>query len=86
MIVLINIIKVAFQVLDLLIIARVIMSWIKHDPYNPIIRFVNEITEPVLSPFRKLMPRGSMIDLSPLLAILILQLVERLVIQFLVKL
>ncbi|MHB1421256.1 MAG: YggT family protein [Bacillota bacterium] len=83
MTVLSNIIHVAFRVLDWLIIARVIMTWIKHDPHHPVIRFVYEITEPVLAPLRRLMPKGSMIDFSPILAFLVLQLVERLVLQFL---
>lgn len=75
------IIRTAFEVLNWLIIARVLLSWIRHDPYHPIIRFIYEVTEPILIPFRRLIPPrpGMPIDWSPFIAILALQLVERLV-------
>ncbi|MDN5345291.1 MAG: YggT family protein, partial [Clostridia bacterium] len=61
--------------------------WFPHDPYHPIMRFIYEITEPVLAPFRRLMPRTSIpIDFSPLIAVLVLQLVERLLISFILRL
>ncbi len=76
-------IRIAFEVLDWLIIIRVLLSWIPHDPYNPIFRFIYEITEPVLAPFRRLLGRRMMVDFSPILAIFAIQLVEMLVIDFL---
>ncbi|KKM12252.1 hypothetical protein SY88_03560 [Clostridiales bacterium PH28_bin88] len=78
MINIVSVVHVAFEVLYWLIIARVVLSWFRV-PYNPVTRFIYEITEPVLAPFRRLMPRGTMIDFSPLVALLALQLVERLV-------
>lgn len=73
-----TIIRVALEVLDWLIIARVLLSWVSHDPRNPVIRFVYETTEPILAPIRRMMPRTSMpIDFSPLVAILLLQLIKR---------
>ncbi|BCV20904.1 YggT family protein [Moorella sp. Hama-1] len=76
-------VRVAFEVLNWLIIARILISWFPHDPNNPIMRFIYEITEPVLAPFRRLMPRTTMpIDFSPIIAVLVLQLVERLLISF----
>jgi YggT family protein len=80
---LVRIIEVAFRVLELLIIARVILSWIRIGYENPIVRFIYEITEPILAPIRKLMPGNIMIDFSPLIAILILQLIEMLVFSLL---
>lgn len=80
-------IRVAFEVLNWLIIARIIISWFPHDPYHPIMRFIYEITEPVLAPFRRLMPRSSIpIDFSPIIAVLVLQMVERLLIGFILRL
>lgn len=76
-------IRIAFEVLDWLIIIRVLLSWIPHDPYNPIFRFIYEITEPVLAPFRRLLGRRMMVDFSPILAIFAIQLVEMLVIDLL---
>ncbi|CEP69494.1 Uncharacterised protein family Ycf19 [Moorella glycerini] len=80
-------IRVAFEVLNWLIIARILISWFPHDPYHPVMRFIYEVTEPVLAPFRRLMPRTSIpIDFSPIIAVLVLQLVERLLISFILRL
>lgn len=52
----IQIVETAFTVLVWLIIGRCILSFIRHDPYHPIIKFIYEVTEPVMSPFRRLLP------------------------------
>lgn len=77
-------VRTAFEVLNWLIIIRVLLSWIRHDPYHPIIKFIYEITEPILAPFRRLIPirPGMPIDWSPFIAILVLQFVERIVLGF----
>ncbi len=53
-----------------LIIARAILSWVNPDPYNPIVRFLYNVTEPVLSYLRRRLPLvyGGL-DLSPLLVL-----------------
>ena len=78
---LIQIVNIAFQVLMYLIIGRCILSFIRHDPYNPIIKFVYDVTEPVMAPFRRLLPMGYGIDFSPLLAVFALGLLNKLLIQ-----
>ena len=62
----------------ILVFARAILSWVDPDPNNGLVRFVRVTTEPLLSPFRKLLPpwRTGGIDLSPLLAFLALKLLE----------
>ena len=47
------------------------------DPRNPVAIFLGDITEPILSPIRQFMPRLGMLDLSPLVAIILLQLIGR---------
>jgi YggT family protein len=60
------------EVYMLLILARVILSWVNPNPRNDFLRMVIVVTEPVLAPLRALIPlRG--IDLSPIAAFLILQ-------------
>lgn len=86
MLTVISLIRAAFQVLTWLVIIRVLLSWVQHDPYHPVFRFIYEVTEPVLRPFRRLMPRGAMVDFSPIVALLALQLVEWLVVQVVVSL
>ncbi len=80
-------VRVVFETFNWLIIARILLSWFPHDPNHPVMRFIYEITEPVLAPFRRIMPRTSMpIDFSPVIAILVVQLVERLLISFILRL
>jgi YggT family protein len=55
----------------------VIISWVGMDPRNPFFIFLHDITEPILAPIRQFMPRLGMLDLSPLVAIILLQLLAR---------
>ena len=54
-------------------IARAVLSWVSPDPYNPIVRFINNVTDPVLNQIRKRLPMmyGG-IDFSPIVVILII--------------
>lgn len=55
------------------IIGRAIISWVNADPYNPIVRFLYEITEPVLSRIRRVVPiMGGGLDFSPMILIVII--------------
>jgi YggT family protein len=56
------------------IVIRAVLSWVNPDPYNPLVRILYRLTEPVLSPLRKLVPPHKVggLDLSPMLAILLL--------------
>ncbi len=69
-----QIVDVLFNALEIVIIVRVILSWANADTYNNFVRVVYVITEPFLSPFRRLLPPWKMggLDLSPALAILAL--------------
>jgi YggT family protein len=54
-----------------IIIARAVLSWVSPDPFNPIVRFLYRVTEPVLRPIRYRLPTLQMgLDLSPMLVIL----------------
>lgn len=73
-------ITLTFQVLIWAIIIRVLLSWlpmagIQIDPYNPIIRTLLSITDPILEPIRRFTTVG-MIDLSPIVAIIGLSIIE----------
>jgi len=79
------VVDVLFEVLIWLIIVRCVLSFIRHDPYHPLIRPIYEITEPILAPFRRLM-RPSVIDFSPIFAFLVLQLLKSVIIRILLVL
>ena len=54
------------------IIARALISWVNPDPWNPIVRFLERVTEPVLYPIRCRLGWKLGVDISPIIAILII--------------
>lgn len=61
-----------------IIIGRAIISWVNADPYNPIVRFLYEVTEPLLARIRRVIPLiGGGIDLSPMVLILAIIFLQR---------
>jgi YggT family protein len=80
------VVRAVFYVYYLLIMARVLMSWIRVGE-NFLTRFIYEMTEPVLGIFRRIFPRlGLSLDISPIFAIIALQLIERLLLSLLMRL
>jgi YggT family protein len=62
------------QIFGLILLARVILSWFPNvDRSNPLIQLVYDITEPILRPVRDMLPQSGMIDFSPLVVFLIIQ-------------
>ena len=78
---LITFLGLLLQILWLAILVRVILSWFPVDPSNPIVRIVWEVTEPVLAPFRRVIPRIAMFDLSPLAAFLVISFLQQQLVQ-----
>ncbi len=70
-----------------IIIIRTLISWVNPDPYNPIVQLLYRLTEPVLYRIRRLIPAFPMgIDLSPLIAILIIYFLQNFLVQSLMEL
>ncbi|MAV69312.1 MAG: hypothetical protein CMG04_00655 [Candidatus Marinimicrobia bacterium] len=64
-----KIIDNAFNLLQMLIMIRVVLSWIPHDPYNQLIKLIYRITDVILNPIKEVLPLQSMgIDFSPIAA------------------
>ncbi len=55
-----------------IILVRALLSWVNPDPFNPIVQFLNKVTEPILDPIRKVLPPAFRfgIDISPIVAFL----------------
>jgi YggT family protein len=75
---------VAYQTIDLLftffylaIMARIILSWFRFDPYHPVSVFLYRVTEPILGFFRGIIPPVGMLDLSPIVAIVVLGIAQQ---------
>jgi len=70
-----------------IIIARAVISWVNPDPYNPIVRFLNSVTEPVLYPIRRRIPiHLGGIDFSPILVLLAIIFLQAFLVQSLIHL
>lgn len=69
-------------ILTIAIIARALLSWFNPDPRSPLMQALNTVTEPILDPIRRLMPRMG-IDLSPIVAIVLLSIISATLAQFL---
>jgi YggT family protein len=69
-----------------IIIVAALISWVSPDPYNPIVRFLYRVTEPVLRPIRRLIGnRLGPIDISPLIVILVIMFIQRFLIVSLIE-
>jgi YggT family protein len=73
------------QLLVLLVIVSVILSYFM-DPYHPIRRSIDSVVQPMLDPIRRVVPLIGMLDLSPLILIILIQVVANLLIRLLLAL
>ena len=93
MIILSNFLVAIAKVLDIvlsifmwIVIARAILSWVSPDPYNPIVRFIHQVTEPVLYQIRRRIPVSfGGIDFSPILVFLAIIFLQQFVVNSLLK-
>jgi YggT family protein len=84
---LVTAVNVVFQVAALAILARVLVSWlpmagVRVDPYHPVIRFLYQITDPILEPIRRFTTFG-MMDFSPIAALILLEIIRRVLVMVL---
>ena len=89
MIILSNFLTAIAKVLDIvlsifmwIVIARAVLSWVSPDPYNPIVRFIHKVTEPVLYQIRRRIPVNfGGIDFSPIIVFLAIIFLQRFVVH-----
>ncbi len=82
--VLAQLISLLANILIILIFIWVIISWIL-SPYHPVRQALDRIVEPMLSPIRRVIPSVGMIDLSPMILMILIELASRILISFLVS-
>lgn len=94
MFVFVNILEAIIYIIDTLltvysfvVIVACLLSWVNPDPYNPIVRILRNLTEPLLWRIRKFLPFTyiSGLDLSPVVLLLAIQLVKMIIIKSLVQ-
>ena len=77
-----KILDIALMIFMWIIIARAILSWVSPDPYNPIVRFIHNVTEPVLYQVRRKIPLSyGGIDFSPIIILLAIIFLQQFVVQ-----
>ena len=86
MVSLIPLVNNLFTILWVLILVRVVLSWMPGMSYShPAVRVVHQLTSPILDPIRRMLPPVGGLDLSPLLAFMLLKLVQELLINILLS-
>ena len=87
-----NFIIAVARILDILltiytwiIIGQAVISFVRPDPYNPIVRFLYAVTEPVLRPIRRRLPSLGGFDLSPLVVLLAIYFLQEFLIKSLIQ-
>ena len=81
---LLNLIDFVFTFLSFAIIARALVSWVITDPYNPIVYWLDRLTAPIMEPLRRVIPPIGMMDVTPIVALLILQFAQVLIRNFVI--
>ncbi|MEW6066947.1 MAG: YggT family protein [Nitrospirota bacterium] len=82
-----NIFAILLTIYMWIIIISALLSWVNPDPYNPIVRFLRAVTEPVLRPVRRIIGyRLGIIDISPMIVILAILFIKYFLIQSLIEL
>ena len=77
----ISIINIAFEILTYMILIRVILSWFPHNPYQPVIKLIYQISDTILSPIRNIASPIGGVDISPIIAIFMIQLIKNIILK-----
>ncbi|MBU2252542.1 MAG: YggT family protein [Proteobacteria bacterium] len=82
-----HIIDIALRIYMWIIIIRAVLSWVNPDPYNPIVRLLYQVTEPVMALVRRWIPlRGMGIDFSPMIILLAIVFLKSFLVKSLLQL
>ncbi len=78
--VIVRFVEILGRVLFFALLVRVVLTWVNLSPTNPLVVIVYQITEPILAPIRRVLPRMGMLDLSPMVALLLIWVIQNLII------
>jgi YggT family protein len=79
-----RLLNITFTLYEFAIVARALLPWFRVSPYHPVMRFLIQITEPLLAPIRRNLPIVGGFDFSPMVALLILWAAELLLQRLLI--
>ena len=73
----VNILNTILSFLTYAIIIRAVLSWVRPNPNNPLIRLINKVTDPIMRPLERIIPPIGGLDISPIIALVLIQVVQR---------
>ncbi len=78
-------ISLVFNIVYFMLVIRIVLSWVNPDPYNQIVQIIYKVTDPVLTPFRRLPLQMGGIDFSPIVAFLALSVARNFIVNVLYR-
>ena len=75
--IILNFIRILCDILSFAIFVRALLTWFPISPSNPLVSIIYQLTEPIMAPLRRIIPRIGMIDITPIVAILLLQFISQ---------
>ena len=81
-----NILSFLLWAYQMILIGRILISWVSPDPYNPIVQFLYRATDPVLEPVRRFLPAVGPVDFSPMIVFLLIMFLKGFLVQSLIDL
>ncbi|MHC1590883.1 MAG: YggT family protein [Candidatus Helarchaeales archaeon] len=79
-----SILAIVLNIFKWVLLIRVLISWVSPNPYNPIVQLLYQVTEPVLEPLRRILPSMGMMDLSPIVAFMVIVFLQQFLIRTLI--
>lgn len=72
-----NILNTILSLLTYAIIIRAVLSWVRPNPNNPLVRLLNKVTDPIMRPLERIIPPLGGLDITPIIALVLIQVVQR---------
>lgn len=79
------VVSYALDIYMYVVIARALISWVNPDPWNPIVQFLDKVTEPALAPIRRVIGWRLGVDISPIILILVIIFLQRFIVPTLFR-
>lgn len=74
-------VSLLFQVLIFAILIRALISWFPIAPDHAVVRLLDDVTEPIMAPLRRVVPRLGMLDITPIVAMIGLQVLQQILVS-----
>jgi YggT family protein len=80
-----HLISILCHIYYILLLIRIIISWVSPASFHPAVKFLYQVTEPILRPIRRIIPNIGMIDISPIIAFIAIYFIQDFVVNVLIQ-